>query len=302
MERAKLRAFRFTLEGNAKLWYNGLLNNNITSWGQLVRAFLQKYWNASKAIAAEKNLVSIKQQPHENLGEYFQRFKNLKEICPNHGVTEQGLINHFYAGMSRSDRDQVNSACGGTLQDKTAAEANKIFLSLAENCENNAPQDRTSDTITSNPTSTRNSVKTMEHQLTSIANFISNFSPGSGTSSETHNQYNNQNNNAKVYEHCSDLDHSTLQDQFPQGGDSKVQLNAAYGFNQNQQKYPPNNNPYSNTYNPGWRNHPNSDGATTMKTIRIRATLIFRTKHSNHPSTYKTSFLDPLRITKLTYY
>jgi len=36
-----------------------------------------------------------------------------------------------------------------------------------------------------------------------------------------------------------------------------VQLNAAYGFNQNQQKYPPNNNLYSNTYNPGWRNHPN---------------------------------------------
>ena len=105
MERAKLRAFRFTLEGNAKLWYNGLLNNSITSWGQLVRAFLQKYWNASKAIAAEKNLVSIKQQPHENFGEYFQRFKNLQEICPKHGVTEQGLINHFYAGMNRTDRD-----------------------------------------------------------------------------------------------------------------------------------------------------------------------------------------------------
>jgi hypothetical protein len=52
-------------------------------------------------------------------------------------------------------------------------------------------------------------------------------------------------------EHCGGMDHTTLECQLGIQEPGLDQVNALNNFGR------PQNDPYSNTYNPGWRNHPN---------------------------------------------
>jgi hypothetical protein len=57
---------------------------------------------------------------------------------------------------------------------------------------------------------------------------------------------------------CSDFDHTT--ETCPKS--SFIDQEQANYMDQN--NYPPKNNPYSNTYNAGWRNHPNFSWSNTQ--------------------------------------
>ncbi|CAM8975389.1 unnamed protein product [Rhodiola kirilowii] len=81
-----LKTFPFSLESQAKSWLMSLPSGSITSWDQLQRKFMDKYYSHSKAAQTRKELSMLRQGRAETLFDYLERFRHLEESCPNHGI------------------------------------------------------------------------------------------------------------------------------------------------------------------------------------------------------------------------
>ncbi|CAJ2657284.1 unnamed protein product [Trifolium pratense] len=107
----KLRAFPFSLQGAAKDWLYYLEPNSITTWNDLKKVFLERYFPASRAASIRKEICGIR-QGNESLAEYWERFKQLVSSCPQHQITEQLLIQYFYEGLLPMDRNILDASSG----------------------------------------------------------------------------------------------------------------------------------------------------------------------------------------------
>jgi hypothetical protein len=98
------------------------------------KKFLEKYFPASRTIEIRKEISGIRQTKSESLHEFWERFKQLCRSCP-HQISEQLLMIHFYEGLNASVRNQVDASAGGTLMNKTVADARKLINDMAENAQ-----------------------------------------------------------------------------------------------------------------------------------------------------------------------
>ncbi|XP_052198268.1 uncharacterized protein LOC127805554 [Diospyros lotus] len=99
-EQIKLRAFPFSLDGAAKDWLYYLPPAAITSWDELKRIFLEKFFPASRTAAIRKEICGIRQNHGETLHEYL-----------------------------------VDAASGGALSEKTPAAAQELISKMAQNAQ-----------------------------------------------------------------------------------------------------------------------------------------------------------------------
>nr|KYP36258.1 hypothetical protein KK1_042633 [Cajanus cajan] len=65
-----LKAFPFSLEDLAKDWLYYLAPSSITSWDDLKRVFLEKFFPASRTTTIRKDISGIRQLMGESLYEY----------------------------------------------------------------------------------------------------------------------------------------------------------------------------------------------------------------------------------------
>ncbi|XP_019055703.1 PREDICTED: uncharacterized protein LOC104611813 [Nelumbo nucifera] len=205
-EQIKLRAFSFSLKDSTKDWLYYLPSGSITTWNELKRLFLEKYFPASRAANIRKEICGVRQYNGESLHEYWECFKKLCASCPHHQISEQLLIQYFYEGLQPTDRSMIDAASGGALVDKTPEAARNL-----------------------------------------IANMVAN-SQQFGTRLDPPSKHVNE-----ACGICLVVGHPT--DMCPTLQEEPIeQVNAAGGFpGQPQRNY----DPYSSTYNPGWRDHPN---------------------------------------------
>ncbi|XP_071939857.1 uncharacterized protein [Coffea arabica] len=117
----------------AKDWLYYLPAGSITTWAQLKKKFLEKFFPASRAASLRKEICGIKQYPGESLYEYWERFNKLCTRCPQHQISEQLLIQYFYEGLQSTDRSIIDAASGGALANKTPREAWELIEAMAEN-------------------------------------------------------------------------------------------------------------------------------------------------------------------------
>ncbi|XP_014503335.1 uncharacterized protein LOC106763683 [Vigna radiata var. radiata] len=131
-EIVKMKAFPFSLQDAAKEW---LFSQHIpiTSWGDMKRKFLERFFPASRTATVRKEISGIRQLPGENLFEYWERFNRLCSTCPNHQINEQLLLQYFYEGLLPQERNMIDAASGGTLMDKTPSTARSLIANMAEN-------------------------------------------------------------------------------------------------------------------------------------------------------------------------
>ena len=66
-EQVKLRAFPFSLANSAKEWLYYLPSETITTWNEMKRLFLEKYFPASRATLIRKEICGIRQYNREKL-------------------------------------------------------------------------------------------------------------------------------------------------------------------------------------------------------------------------------------------
>ncbi|XP_073137123.1 uncharacterized protein [Henckelia pumila] len=130
----------------------------------------------------------------------------------------------------------LDAASGGGFVDKTPVQARNLIENMAANSQQfgttrSDPVPRKSNEV---------NVSSLEQQLSELTSLVRHMAVGNGQI-------------AKVCGICTQVGHATDMCPTLQEGYAE-QVNAAGGFlGPPQQKY----DPYSNTYNPGWRDHPN---------------------------------------------
>ncbi|KAJ8771973.1 hypothetical protein K2173_027150 [Erythroxylum novogranatense] len=233
-EQIKLRAFPFSLADAAKDWLFYLPLGTINSWTDMVYIFLDKFFPASRAAGIRRDICGIKQRDSENLHEYWERFKRLCPSCPQHGISDQALIQYFYEGLLPMERRMMDAASGGAIVNKTPQGARDLISTMAANSQQfrfrQEPSRRVNEV----------SVSFLEDKLNKLTSLVQNLVVGNTQQ-------------VKACGICAYTGHPT--DMCPTlQTDTPEYANAIENFpGPPQRKY----DSYSNTYNPGWRDHPN---------------------------------------------
>nr|XP_028960005.1 uncharacterized protein LOC103410683 [Malus domestica] len=205
----------------------------MSTWNQVKHAFLEQYFPATKAASIRKDICAIRQQHGEPFGDYYERFTHLVASCPNHQISEHLLIQYFYEGLYGTDRVMLNAASGGAFMDKTPINAKALLKNIASNTRQFGGRDE----LPFKKVNEINANSSIELQLANLTNLVQQVIVAP----------------KQVCGVCSMMGHAT--DMCPslmdQGGFE--QANALGGF-QGQQRQK--DDPYSNNYNAGWRDHP----------------------------------------------
>ncbi|XP_075475681.1 uncharacterized protein LOC142509402 [Primulina tabacum] len=182
----RLRLFPFSLRDKAKSWLNCLPVGSITTWEDMAKAFLIKYFPPSKTMKLRADITTFAQYEQESLYEAWERYKDFLRRCTHHELplgqrrgTGVNQVNDLSAVSAQLEA--LNRKIDGMSMNGSAMCLQEIFC---DKCGG-------------------------EHDM----------------------------------QDCQDGNPFYV----PEGAPVKQ-----VGF-QNR----PRNDPYSNTYNPGWRNHPN---------------------------------------------
>ncbi|XP_023730543.2 uncharacterized protein LOC111878271 [Lactuca sativa] len=101
-DQIKLRAFPFSLQDSAKEWLYDLPPGSVTTWNELARMFLDKYFPEMRASALRREII------------------------------EYQLLQYFCEGMLSWDRRLLNASSGGSIDDKTPTEIRVLIKNMAE--------------------------------------------------------------------------------------------------------------------------------------------------------------------------
>ncbi|KAM1255941.1 hypothetical protein ACFX2G_030716 [Malus domestica] len=236
----KMKAFPFSLLEKAKDWLYELAPGTVTSWESMKRAFLEKFFPTSRVILLRNRISGIQQDEGESFPTYYERFKSLVASCPQHQMKEELLLQYFYKGLLPIERQMLDASAGGALVDKTPTVAKMLIANRALNAQQyegvgqrSMPRQQQVNEVSA--------ITELQNQMANLTTLLSQVVEGPKVKTVA---------SCGV---CSTQGHPT--DKCPQlienGGWET--LNAVGYSNQYQSR----GDPFSNTYNPGWRDHPN---------------------------------------------
>ncbi|KAL9247508.1 hypothetical protein vseg_020934 [Gypsophila vaccaria] len=233
-EQLKMRAFPFSLKDAARDWLYYLPPGSIDTWLKMKKAFLEKYFPASRASQLKNEISNVEQREGKTMYEYWERFKRLCGACPYHGYEEQDLVMYFCGGLSKDDARMVHAASGGGIVNKNPTDAMVLITELAESSRefDRRPSRRG---VSAMGSSYNNS---LEEKVDSLTSLMRDMMMGKKV--------------ARVCGICSTKGH--ISEHCPQMREERTEdVNAAGYMEPPQRRW----DPYSNSYNPGWREHPN---------------------------------------------
>jgi cell division protein FtsB len=230
---------------------------SIASWGEMTHIFFKKYFPEHKTNAFKRQISTFEQRESESLYQAWERFKDLLSLCPHHGYESWRMVSCFYEGLLPRDRQFVEMMCNGEFLQKDPDEAIEYLNHLAEKAHTWTGPSATESTNRSKPhTSTSSSggiyqLKEEDGLRAQIAQLTKEIETLKmrGTSGTK------QGYQVEMHEECSvchDPEHPTKDcPMLPSVvGVFEEHCGAIGNFRKPF-------SPYSETYNPGWRNHPN---------------------------------------------
>ncbi|MFS7949268.1 putative nucleotidyltransferase, Ribonuclease H [Helianthus anomalus] len=234
----RLRLFPFSLRDKARAWLMSLPAGPIRTWNQLAEQFMQKYFPPEKTNKLRNRIVSFRQDEGESLHAAWERFKDLLIDVPHHGFSKRQLVLTFYQGLSYNTQERLDVNAGGDLGTKTPTKAYDIIEKAALKSSSRRDGDRGR----ASSSSSRSGVHVVD-DYTAITAQLSALT----------SRFDKSQMIAHAGSGCDQCGGSHEPGACFQGvvyeGHEEVD------FVSNQVR--PQNNLYSNTYNPGWRNHPN---------------------------------------------
>ncbi|CAN6712684.1 unnamed protein product [Malus baccata var. baccata] len=236
----KMKAFPFSLLEKAKDWLYELAPGTVTSWESMKRAFLEKFFPTSRVILLRKRISGIQQDEGESFPTYYDRFKSLVASCPQHQMKEELLLQYFFEGLLPIKRQMLDASVGGALVDKISTAAKTLIANRALNAQQYEGVGQMSNPR-QHQVNEVSAITELQNQMANLTTLL--FQVVEDPKVQ----------NVAVCGVCST--HGHLTDKCPQlienGGWETLN---AVGFGN---QYQPRNDPFSNTYNPGWRDHPN---------------------------------------------
>ncbi|KAH9770111.1 hypothetical protein KPL71_012262 [Citrus sinensis] len=232
----RLRLFPYSLRDQVRAWLNSLLSDSITTRNELANKFLMKYFPPTKNAKLRNEITSFHQLEDESLYEAWEKFKELLRKCPHHGIPCCIQLETFYNGLNLSTRLMVNALANGALLSKSYTEAYEILERIANN-NYQWPSARQPTAKGSARVHNINAIIALSAQVTSLTNMVKAMTSALATVKEVAEL-------SCVY--CGE------EHDFDNCPGNPASVNYVGNFNRQ-----PQNNPYSKTYNPSWKQHPN---------------------------------------------
>ncbi|GJT83953.1 reverse transcriptase domain-containing protein, partial [Tanacetum coccineum] len=164
----KLIMFPYSLEGNARLWYEKEPPNSILTWEDLVTKFVNQFLPPSKTTHLKNEISRFTHKFEETFSEAWERFKEMLRACPQYGFTELTQLNTFYNGLNENDQDSLNAAAGGNLLSKTTREALNIIENKSKVC-----YSRNKSNVSRKNTNSRESVSKTDERIDKLVDQLS---------------------------------------------------------------------------------------------------------------------------------
>nr|GEZ35575.1 reverse transcriptase domain-containing protein [Tanacetum cinerariifolium] len=114
----RLYLFPHSLTHHATVWFDCLPRNSITTFEQMAKMFLGKYFSPSMVTKLRNEITNFRQRPDESLFEAWERYKLSIDRCPNHNMLPVTQIDTFYNGLTLRYRDTINAAAATVGQTK----------------------------------------------------------------------------------------------------------------------------------------------------------------------------------------
>ncbi|KAL2930914.1 hypothetical protein RDABS01_036324, partial [Bienertia sinuspersici] len=92
----RLILFKFSLGGEATKWLANLPPNSLTTWDQVTKAILARFYPLSKTAEMRSKIMNFKDQEDESLYDAWERFKALHRACPHHNMENWLQLLCFY--------------------------------------------------------------------------------------------------------------------------------------------------------------------------------------------------------------
>ncbi|XP_073120526.1 uncharacterized protein [Henckelia pumila] len=234
-----LRLFHFSLRDKAKEWINNLPPGSITTRENLAKAFLTKYFPSSKSMKLRTEITTFAQGVQESLYEAWERYKDLLRRFPHHKLFDWFSVQYFYYGLLHDNCTMLDTTTGGNLLCKSPEDGHELFEEMASSIYH--PQFERNTLRKSVGIHQVYTFTSMAAQLEAMNNKIDSLSVGNFAMRIQ-----------EVFCYTCGGEHFTKD--FQIGNPFYVPDGAPMNHVGSQNR--PRNDPCSNTYNPGWRQHP----------------------------------------------
>ncbi|CAH9114554.1 unnamed protein product [Cuscuta epithymum] len=225
----KMRCFPYTLKEAAKAWFMSLTPGSLRTWNDVYNKFIGKYYSQSKTSELRRKIATFTQAEGEPFHEAWERFKMLLTQCPHHGYSLALQNQTFYDGLNQGCQAIVDNAAGGAMGEKTAEQTLELFDMLGANSQQKRVCGRTPGI----------------------------YEVGVGT--ELAIQMSELSKQMKNMCYVMTMSMSTpVVHAVPEAGFEQAHMMNSYNHG-------PRNEPFSNSYNPDWRNHHNFSWSNTQQ-------------------------------------
>nr|GEV26488.1 reverse transcriptase domain-containing protein [Tanacetum cinerariifolium] len=147
-----LYLFPHSLTHHVTAWFDRLLRNSITTFEQMAKMFLGKYFPPSMVTKLRNEITYFCQRPDESLFEAWEHYKLLIDHCPNNDMLPVTQIDTFYNGLTLRHRDTINAAVGVTFMKRRLKECYDLIENMAahhNDWDTSAQRSESSSSITS---------------------------------------------------------------------------------------------------------------------------------------------------------
>ncbi|KAK2410681.1 hypothetical protein QL285_046032 [Trifolium repens] len=228
----KLRLFGFTLIGRAKDWLQCIPSGTITTWKELEDKFLERFFTTDQFLARRADITGFEQGETESLYEAYERFKMLLRKCPNHCLDNMEQMQIFIRGLRMQSRMLIDASAGGTIKNKNEDEVRQLVENMCLN-EYRSKSER--------DPKKKGMIEVSTHTTLLAQIELLNKQLAAKSISEA--------NVSQVQDVRCDFCQGPHANGMCSAEANSEEANYASGYQKN--------NPFSSTYNPGWKDHPN---------------------------------------------
>ena len=198
-------------------------------------------------------IMSFSQKGGESFYLCWERFKDLLNACPHHGFEKWRIVSFFYDGLNSQTRQFVDMMCQCQFLNKQPDAAFDYLDALSENAQTweflaPSKNDHKSDTRNTSSIGTKyqlNEENALNVKIIALSRKVDELI----SKQVNHTQI----QSTDICGVCAVVGHSTMDCSLMPAFENmkEEQANVLNQYRRSE------NDPYSNTYNPGWRNHPN---------------------------------------------